>query len=133
MTHDNNLLESSTILTDKVELIELPKDSILPTGFRFIDLFILPDVFSWLACPNYSTTNTLKLQDIEDKKKGLAKQSLCKLNVETVNLSIAFILHLRLTMGNDNPSRGMKTMEITIRVSEVSGLVIHHLLSCAIS
>ena len=73
MTHDNNLLESSTISTDKVELIELPKDSILPTGFRFIDLFILSDIFSWLACPNYSTTNTLKLQDIEDKQKGLAR------------------------------------------------------------
>ena len=68
---------------------------------------------------------------LKTRKKDL--QSLCKLNVETVNLSIAFILHLRLTMGNDNPSRGMKTMEITIRVSEVSGLVIHHLLSCAVS
>ena len=132
MTHDNNLLESSTILTDKVELIELPKDSILPTGFRFIDLFILPDVFSWLACPNYSTTNTLKLQDIEDKKKGLAK--FMQIKCRDCKFKHSFYTpSLRLTMGNDNPSRGMKTMEITIRVSEVSGLVIHHLLSCAIS
>ena len=40
----NNLLEPSTISTDKVELIELPQDSKLPTGFGFIDLSILSDV-----------------------------------------------------------------------------------------
>ena len=40
----NNLLELSTISTDKVELIELPQDSKLLTGFRFIDLSILSDV-----------------------------------------------------------------------------------------
>ena len=50
LTNVNNLLEHSTISTDKVELIELPKDSILPTRFRFIDLSILSDVFSLLAC-----------------------------------------------------------------------------------
>ena len=35
LTNVNNLLEHSTISTDKVELIELPKDSILPTRFKF--------------------------------------------------------------------------------------------------
>ena len=50
LTNVNNLLEHSTISTDKVELIELPKDSILPTRFRFIDLSILSDMFSLLAC-----------------------------------------------------------------------------------
>ena len=44
----------------------------LRTGLRFIDLSILSDVFSLLECPNCSTGNTLKLQDIENKKKGLA-------------------------------------------------------------
>ena len=44
LTNVNNLLESSTISTDKVELIELRKDSILPIGFRFIDLSIMSDV-----------------------------------------------------------------------------------------
>ena len=72
-TNVNNLLQPSTISTDKVELIELPKDSVLPTGLRSIDLFILPDVLSLLTCPNYLKTNTLKLQDIEDKNKGLAR------------------------------------------------------------
>ena len=46
LTNVNNLIKPSTISTDKVELIELPKVSILPTGFRFIDLSILSDVFS---------------------------------------------------------------------------------------
>ena len=69
----NKLSEPSTISKEKIELIELPKDSILPTGFRFIDLFILSPMFSLLTCPNYSITNTLKLQLIEEKKKGLAR------------------------------------------------------------
>ena len=72
-TNVNNLLQPSTISTDKVELIELPKDSVLPTGLRSIDLFILLDVLSLLTCPNCLKTNTLKLQDIEDKNKGLAR------------------------------------------------------------
>ena len=72
-TNVNNLLQPSTISTDKAELIELPKDSVLPTGLRSIDLFILPDVLSLLTCPNCLKTNTLKLQDIEDKNKGLAR------------------------------------------------------------
>ena len=50
LTNVNNLLEHSAISTDNVELIELPKDSILSTRFRFIDLSILSDVFSLLAC-----------------------------------------------------------------------------------
>ena len=53
-------------------------------------------MFFLLAYLNCLTTNTLKLlRDFEDKKNDL--QDLCKLNVETVNLSIVFILHLRLT------------------------------------
>ena len=63
LTNVNKLSEPSTISKEKIELIELPKDSILPTGFRFIDLFILSPMFSY----------TLKLQLIEEKKKGLAR------------------------------------------------------------
>ena len=55
------------------ELIELPNDSILPTGLRFIDLSILPDAFSLLACPYWSTANTVRLLDIREKKNGHAK------------------------------------------------------------
>ena len=63
----NNLLELLTISDDKAELIGLPKDSVLPTGFRFIDLSILLDVFSLLVCPNFSTAK-LKLQDTQEKR-----------------------------------------------------------------
>ena len=58
LTNVNNLIEPSTISTDKVESIELLRDSVLPKGFRFIDSSILSDVFSLLACPNCLTTNT---------------------------------------------------------------------------
>ena len=61
LTNVNKLIKPSTISFDKAELTELPKDSILHAGFRFIDLSILLDVFSLMACPNCSTTNTLKL------------------------------------------------------------------------
>ena len=47
LTNVDSLLKPSTISANKAELIELLKDSILPTGFRFIDLFILSDVLSW--------------------------------------------------------------------------------------
>ena len=73
LTNVNKLIEPSTISTDKAELIELPKYSILPTGFRFIYSSILPDVFLLSACPNSLTTNTLKFLNTEDKKKGLAR------------------------------------------------------------
>ena len=39
LTNVNNLLEPSTISTDKVELIELPKGSVLTTGS---DLLMCP-------------------------------------------------------------------------------------------
>ena len=45
LTNVNNLSEPSTISNEKIELIELQKDSKLPTGFRFIDLFIMSPVF----------------------------------------------------------------------------------------
>ena len=73
LTNVNKLIKPSTISFDKAELTELPKDSILHAGFRFIDLSILSDVFSLLACPNCSTTNTLKLLNTEDKKKRTCK------------------------------------------------------------
>ena len=67
------LIEPSTISTDKVELIEVSKDSILPSEFRFSNLSILFDVFSLLTSPNCSIRNTLKLHENEDKTKGLAR------------------------------------------------------------
>ena len=78
----NKLREPSTTSTNEVGLIELPKDSVLVTGFSFIDLSIMSDVFSLLAFINCSKTNTLELLDIEDKKKRLARFT--QLNVETV-------------------------------------------------
>ena len=68
------LIEPSTSSTDKVELIEDSKDSILPSEFRFINLSILLDVFSLLTSPNcLIRRNTLKLHETEDKTKGLAR------------------------------------------------------------
>ena len=77
LTNENNLLEPLTVSPDEAELIELRKESILPRRFRFIDLSLLSDVFSLLACPNCSTTKTFKTLKV--RKKDL--QDLCKLNV----------------------------------------------------
>ena len=117
-----------------VPLIELPKNSILPTGFRFICLLILSNVFSWLECPNCWTANTLQLLDIEDKEKWLSR--LNKSNAQAINLSIAFILHFRLTATKSIVTKEWKLWKSTLRlytVSEVSGLVIYHSLSCVVS
>ena len=69
----NNLMKPSTMLSDKAELIELSKDSILHTGFKFIDLSIpVRYIFLW-ACPNILTTNTLEVLNNEDKTKELGR------------------------------------------------------------
>ena len=114
MTNASNLLEPKTISTDKIELIEHPKDSILPTGFRFIDLSILLDVFSLLACPNCSTTNTLKLQDIGDKRAGLAR--FMQIKCRDCEFKHIFYTSPRVDSTKDNCTREMKTMEINVRV-----------------
>ena len=54
-TNVSKLIEPLTISADKAELIELPKDAVLPTGFRFVDLYSLLDVLSILACPDKQT------------------------------------------------------------------------------
>ena len=41
-----NVHIDTTVSSDKVELIEPPKDSVSPTGFRLIDLSILSNVFT---------------------------------------------------------------------------------------
>ena len=87
LTNVNKLIEAS-ISTDKVQLIELQKYSLLPTGFTVIDLSILSDAFSLLACPVGLTTNTCKLQASQHWRQKERTCDLCKLNAETVNLNI---------------------------------------------
>ena len=119
LTNVNNLLEPSTNQTNKAELIELPNNLVLPTAFRFIDLSILPNVFSLLACPNCSTTNTLKLQDIEDKKKGLAR--FMQIKCRDCEFKHSFYTSPQVDSTKDNRSRGMK---INVRAVYVQGVII---------
>ena len=70
------------------------------------------------------------------EKRKMDTQNLCKLDAETVNLSIAFILYLRLTASKTIVAEEWKLWRSTFglyKVSKVSGLVIHHLLNCVIS
>ena len=63
-------------------------------------------------------------------------QDLCKSNAQTINLSIAFILHFRLTATKSIVTEEWKIWKSTLRlytVSEVSGLVIYHSLSSVVS
>ena len=109
MTNGNTLLERSRILIDKVELIELPNDSVLPTGFIFIDLSILSDVFSLLARPNCSTTNTRKIA----RKKRLAR--FMQIEFKDCEFKHSFYTSSQIDSTKDNRCRGMKTMEMHVR------------------
>ena len=94
----------------------------------------LLDVLSLLACPNCLTTNTLKLQDIEDKKKRLTR--FVQIECRDCEFKPSFYSLPQIDNTKDNRCRGMKTMEIMLglyTVSKVSGLVIHHLLNCMAS
>ena len=93
----------------------LPKYSVLPTGFRFIDLSILPDVLSFLACPNCSATNTLKLHDIEHKREGLARFMQIKFEFRDCEFKHSFNTSLQIGRTKGNCSRGIKAMEVKVR------------------
>ena len=112
-TNVNNLLKTSTVSTNKVELTELPKDSILPTGFTIINLSFLSDVFSLLTCPNCSTENILKLLDIEEKKNGLAR--FMQIKCRDCEFKDNFYTSPQIDSIKYNLSRRMKTMEINVR------------------
>ena len=43
------------------------------SGYRLMDISVLGDVFTSLACPECCTINSLHLHDINEKKKGLAR------------------------------------------------------------
>ena len=110
----NNLMKPSTMLSDKAELIELSKDSILHTGFKFIDLSILSNVFFYGRVQVSCQQTPLRFSTMKTKQKNL--EDLCISNAETVNLSVAFILPFRLRAVKDNRSRRMETMEINVRI-----------------
>ena len=69
-------------------------------------------MFSLLACPNCSTTNTLKLQDIEDKKKGLAR--FMQIKCRDCEFKYSFYTSPQIDSTNNNHRRGMKTMESNV-------------------
>ena len=129
----NNIIKPSTILTDKVEFIELPKDSyqqdsdllIYPSGKMFF--FYLCFQVNWQQTLWSFTTPKTRRKDLRD---------LCKLNVKTVNLSKAFTLLLKLTTPKTiivEESKLRRSKLELYAVSKVSGFVIHHLLSCVVS
>ena len=75
----------------------------------------------------------LSFSTLKTRKKD--SQDLCKLNEETVNLSIAFTLHLRLTAPKTIVAEEWKLLRPTLglyAVFEVSRLVIYHLISCVV-
>ena len=109
-------VEQNKSAIKSVELIELPKDSILPIGFKFIYLSILSDVFSSFVCLNCFITNTCKLLDIEDKK-GLAR--FMQINCRDCEFKRSFYISRQIDSTKDNRSRGMKIMEITVRAVNV--------------
>ena len=90
-------------------------------------------MLSLLACPDCSTANTLKLHNIEDKKKGGAR--FMQINCRDSEFKHSFYTSPQIDSTKENRSSRMKTMSTLglYTVSEVSGLVLHHLLSCVVS
>lgn len=43
------------------------------SGYRLIDVSILADVFYQLSCPECFATNSIKLEDVNERKKGLVR------------------------------------------------------------
>ena len=78
-----------------------------------INLSILSDMFLLLACPNCSTTNTLKLHFMEGKKKGLAR--FMQIQRRDCEFKHSFYTSSQIDNTKDNRSKGMKTMEINFR------------------
>ena len=64
--------ETKIIDIDVDKAAETPSLSLF-SGYRLMDMSILADVFASLSCPGCHDTNTLKLRDIFEKKRGLAR------------------------------------------------------------
>ena len=67
-------------------------------------------MFSLLTCPNCSA---LKLEDIEDKKKGLAR--FMQIKCRHYEINHRFSASSQIDSTKDNRCRGIKTMEINVR------------------
>ena len=64
-------IENITVSESKVEQIVNSEENNKPTGYRFVDMDIMTNLFSVIACPKcYCSILTL----IENKKQGLAFQ-----------------------------------------------------------
>ena len=64
--------ETKIIDIDVDKAAETPSVSLIP-GYRLTDMSILADVFASLSCPGCHDTKTLKLRDMFEKKRGLAR------------------------------------------------------------
>ena len=64
--------ETKIIDIDVDEAAETPSLSLI-SGYRLMDMSILADVFASLSCPGCHDTKTLKLRNIFEKKRGLAR------------------------------------------------------------
>lgn len=65
--------QTQTLSETKIDDIDesgTPEDL---SGYRLMDISVLGDVFTSLACPECCTINSLHLHDINEKKKGLAR------------------------------------------------------------
>ena len=112
-TDDDKAGEPATASNNKVEAIESPKDTVLPTGFRFIDLSVLSDIFSLMACPNCLRSKTCQLLDIQEKKKGFAR--FMQVKCIECEFEHSFYTSPQISSSKDDRCRGMKTMEINVR------------------
>ena len=70
-------------------------------------------MFSLLAYPNCSTTNTPNLLGIDDKKKRLARYM--QIKCSDYQFKHSFFTSPQIDSTKDNRSRGKKTIEFNVR------------------
>lgn len=119
----------STVSSEKIEEIVINEneqsDSI--SGFRFVEMNILSNVLSLLACPSCFNSCCLNLYDVATKKKDF--QAIFKLNVVNVISYMSFTPPQKSFLAKTKGGEGCilwKLMPERCMVSEALVLVMHH-------
>ena len=106
--------QQTTVSASKIvntETETLP--DVLLSGFRLMDVNVLADIFTSLACPQCFSTHSQQLHDINDRKKGLARFFQLRCNV--CPFVKDFYSSKQVDRHPDNKKGGEKYMEVNLR------------------
>ena len=114
LTKNNANLLNTTASCSKLADIDINKDKDnLISGFRLLEMSILSNVLSLLACPDCYGIGTMKLSDNVQKKKGLS--SFLSIICGNCSFIHGFYTSPQVATSSDKKGRGVNAMEINIR------------------